>query len=244
MDNSYTYVGEELILFSEAKNWKSYFSCKLFPFLRGDVLEVGAGIGGTVSVLHRPKYTSWTCLEPDREMSAILIDNFIKHGITDNAFIITGSIEDLAEGDQYDTILYIDVLEHIKDDSEELRLAQAHLRPYGRLIILAPAYNWLFSRYDGSIGHYRRYSKKSLKKVMPEGFEMEDIFYLDFFGILLSIANRIMLKQKLPTRRQINIWDTRVVPFSRFLDRIIGYRIGKTVIGIWKKTVAPGLFPA
>jgi hypothetical protein len=61
------------------------------------------------------------------------------------------------------------------------------------------------------------------------------MFYLDSAGLLLSLANKLLLKQRMPTLSQIRIWDNAIIPISRILDRCLAYRIGKTVIGIWEK---------
>ena len=72
MTSGFTYVGSELDLFSEAKNWKSYFRDQLSPYLGEDVLEVGAGLGGTTRVLCRGDERHWVCLEPDASLAARL----------------------------------------------------------------------------------------------------------------------------------------------------------------------------
>ena len=53
--------------------------------------------------------------------------------------------------------------------------------------------------------------------------------------MLLSLANRLLLQQKLPTLKQILFWDKRVIPLSRILDPVLGYRVGKSILGVWQK---------
>src|ERR1051326_7560289 len=69
---SYRYPGEELDVFAHAVNWKRYVRAIVRPYLVGDVLEVGAGIGSTTRVLMDGRQRSWTCLEPDPELAARL----------------------------------------------------------------------------------------------------------------------------------------------------------------------------
>ena len=67
---SESYSGEELVLFEHATRWKRYLGRELGPYLHGDVLEIGAGRGGTTAFLLAPAVTSWCCLEPDPELRA------------------------------------------------------------------------------------------------------------------------------------------------------------------------------
>ena len=75
----------------------------------------------------------------------------------------SGTLSELSDSDKFDTILYMDVFEHIEDDRAELERAAAQLAPDGHLIVLAPAHQWLFTPFDESIGHYRRYSRRTLE---------------------------------------------------------------------------------
>lgn len=230
------YIGNELELFAEATNWKNYWSGKVASYIKGDVLEVGAGIGGTTAILS-PKcsYSTWLCLEPDQKLSDQIEMN---QGISDSIksiSVFNGLISDLPKGKTFDTIIYIDVIEHIKEDRQELEMAYNRLKPEGILIVLVPAHNWLFSPFDKAVGHFRRYNKDRLKSSVPQMMKRERLFYLDSGGFLASIVNKLFLKQSLPTKDQIDLWDKVIVPFSKISDVLIGYLTGKSLIGIWKK---------
>jgi SAM-dependent methyltransferase len=232
------YPGQELELFREARNWKAYFSSCLVPYLQGDILEVGAGIAGTTRVLCDGTQRSWVCLEPDRSM-ATAIEQLIARGeLPACCRLVTGDVRTLSPTACFDAVLYIDVLEHIEDDAGELSLVCEHLKPGGHLLVLAPAHPSLFSCFDQAIGHYRRYSKRTLTDTAPPALEPVDLRYLDSVGFLASLANRLLLKQSLPTVGQIQFWDRSMVPVSRWLDRVLRYRMGKSILGVWRK---PGL---
>lgn len=103
-------------VFAHAVNWKSYFKSHLSAFITGDILEVGAGIGTTTRILCDGFQRSRTCLEPDPSLVKRL-----KQAADDKPFalpvqITTGTLEDLAPALRFDTLLYIDVLEHIEND--------------------------------------------------------------------------------------------------------------------------------
>lgn len=228
---SYTYIGSELELFHEAKNWKDYYYQMICRYLGEEVLEVGAGIGGTTKVLCRRSHSRWVCLEPD---SALIQALKAEPDLPNVCEILQGSLANLSAEECFDAILYIDVLEHIEDDRAEVQRTVAHLKPGGFLIVLAPAHQWLFSPFDRSIGHYRRYNQSMLRKLTPLGLTVTRLRYLDSVGLLASSSNQF-LKQRMPTPGQIKLWDSWMVPVSKVIDPILRYEIGKSVLGVWRK---------
>jgi SAM-dependent methyltransferase len=235
--NDYTYVGSELELFSRAARWKAYLYQQMAPFLGADVLEVGAGIGGTTKVLCRREHSRWLCLEPDGRLAEQLCGALEARELPACCQALVGTLEAVAVAKQppFDTLLYVDVLEHIEHDRGELAQAGGHLKPGGHLIVLAPAHQFLYTPFDKAIGHFRRYSRRSLSALQPPGLQLSQLRYLDSAGMLASLGNRLLLKQSLPTPRQIAVWDNWLVPISTVLDPITGFRIGKSVLAVWRK---------
>lgn len=233
--SDFQYVGGELELFKHCSNWKNYMLASMRPYLRGDVLEVGAGIGGTTQLLCTKAATSWTALEPD----AALIDRFSEF-LSTTAFpapvkLIVGTVNDLPAETHFDCIIYVDVLEHIEGDAAELALAARKLRPGGHLVVLSPAHQFLYSPFDKAIGHFRRYDISGLKAIAPPGLRLEALKYMDMVGMMASLANRSLLKQSMPNARQLWLWDKAMVPVSRLVDPIFGYRFGKSILAVWTK---------
>lgn len=231
----YHYSGEELYLFSKAENWKKYFSAAIKPFITGSVLEAGAGLGKTSPYLINEKVTRWTYLEPDPNLAKKINSGMEESNIGIPASIINGTIANIPVSELYDTILYIDVLEHIEKDQLEINLILQKLAPNGRLIILAPAYNSLMNNFDRAIGHYRRYDKKMLRNLIKNSLSEIKLFYLESTGIGLLWVNKILSRKKYPTQKEVLIWDRLFVPVSRFADKFFRYRFGKTIIGVWQK---------
>jgi SAM-dependent methyltransferase len=229
--SSFEYVGSELDAFAAASNWKVYIAALLQPHVRGAVLEVGAGIGATTRALWHPGVHAWLCLEPDAAMADRLRDLRLSGGSAPE--VVHGTLASLQPGRRFDTVLYIDVLEHIQDDRAELSAATAHLAPGGSLFVLAPAFPSLYSEFDRAIGHCRRYTAASLTAAFPPALRRRAVFYADSAGVLLSAANRLLLRQSLPTPRQIQVWDRVVLPVSRILDPLLGRRVGRSVIAIY-----------
>jgi len=227
------YPGSELELFSRADNWKAYWSGLIIPHIKGRVLEVGAGIGTSTIALSGCEMDSWICLEPDPNLASQIQINMKTLQNMENYEIVVGDINELSNTKTYDTILYIDVLEHIKDDRRELEEAVKLLSEYGKIIILCPAHQWLFSKFDESIGHYRRYNKSMLTEVVPEELKLVQLRYLDSVGLCASLANRLILNKSMPSEMQIKVWDQVMVKISRYIDPFLLYGIGKSIFGIW-----------
>lgn len=230
------YVGKELEIFAAAKNWSLYIASVLRPYLSGVVIEVGSGIGSRAKNLHIFS-TKWIAVEPDLNLSLPLHSEVQKNPIFSNIEIFNGFIGDLPMDQSANSILYVDVLEHIKDDRQELRLAAARLDIGGYLIVLSPAHNFLYSNFDRAIGHHRRYSSASLIDLSPPGCVLVEKKMLDSVGLLASLGNAIFLKRSLPSSGQIYFWDSFMIPLSRLIDRLIFFSLGKSILMIWKKVV-------
>ena len=237
------YVGDELELFQHCTNWKASIARQIRPFLGSRVLEVGAGLGGTTSVLLADGVggvQQWDCLEPDAGLCAQIEQKVASGELPSICRARVGTLTDLDPDERYDTVLYVDVLEHIEDDAGEMRAAVARLAPGGRVVVLSPAYQWLFSPFDAAIGHYRRYSRRTLLAVSPPGARLLRFRYLDSVGVMASGANRFLMKQGMPTPQQLRFWDKVLVPMSRWIDPLVLHLFGKTVIGIWERSAEPG----
>ena len=121
------YEGTELELFQAAVNWKAYWSDKVAPYVRGAALEVGAGLGANIANFRGKSGVQWTLLEPDRAMCEEMSGRARAGQLPPGTEIVCGMLADLPAGRTYDSILYIDVLEHIEDDRAELERAAARL---------------------------------------------------------------------------------------------------------------------
>ena len=229
------YPGNELELFSKATNWKEYWSSIVRTYVGGRVLDVGAGIGANMKYLHSSAVNEWFFIEPDPDLVDKLKRN--KDVLDSGASykIINGTLSSLKNHGSVNTILYADVLEHIEDDRSEMLSAANQLEIGGHLIIVAPSHNFLFSDFDKSVGHYRRYTKKDLLKIAPNNLELVKSFYLDSLGVSLSLANKVILKSSTPTYAQISFWDKLIVPVSRWVDRMLMFTVGKSVVVVFRR---------
>jgi hypothetical protein len=166
-------------------------------------------------------------MEPDADLA---------RQITGASRVITGTLSTLDSSERFEAILYLDVVEHIANDAAELLRATHYLAPGGRLIVLVPAHQFLFSPFDTAIGHHRRYSRRSLRRIGPKNARLNQVLLLDSAGLLASLANKLVLHSANPSLKQIHFWDRTLVPLSRALDRFTFYRVGKSALAIWTLT--------
>lgn len=232
-----TYAGTELDVFGQARNWKRYLRDTVAPWLRGDVLEVGGGIGETTSAFRSGAQSSWTALEPDPRLALRLTARVA--ALTHPVRVVAGTLDSLTDAPIFDCIIYIDVLEHIEHDAAELRSAAARLRPGGTIVVMSPAHQSLYTPFDAAIGHHRRYNRKQVTALTPPGTHLVHAAYLDAVGLTLTLGNRLVLKSASPTLAQVLLWDRWCIPVSRVVDPLIGGRLGKSIIAVWRKEPPP-----
>lgn len=233
--DEFSYIGTELEVFNHATQWKEYYASQLRPFLGEEVLEVGAGIGGTTKILCGENQKRWVCLEPDDTLSNQIKERIGSGELPAKCEVTTKTLQQLEPEQKFDSIIYIDVLEHIENDKEETLAAAAHLKKGGYLIILSPAHQWLYTPFDKAIGHFRRYNKKTLNEALPSELKRVRLIYLDSLGLFASLGNKLILHSSKPSYQQIQFWDKKIVPLSRISDRLLGFSAGKSILGVWQK---------
>ncbi|MBO6979381.1 MAG: class I SAM-dependent methyltransferase [Prochlorococcus marinus XMU1428] len=232
--SNFTYEGSELNVFSKAKNFKRYYYelAKNYISYSQNVLELGAGIGSqTLTFSSKVNFSSWTCIEPDKNNFHTLKSEF-SH---DKRFsLIRSSIDDFQTDKKFDLILLADVLEHIPNDSSALNYLLSLLSDNGILLVYVPACQFLFSTFDSSIGHFRRYSIPTLMQIIPPKSSIKCIKYFDSVGFILSLLNKLFLKSASPSLKQILFWDRIVVPLSNVFDKLLNYKFGKNIFCVIK----------
>ena len=219
------YDGWELEYFDRAINFRNYQFDILKKYIKGIVAEVGPGNGSFLKY-YLPLAEQIDLYEPSNNF----IDN-LKKIKNQKTSIINNNFTQ--KDNAYDTILYLDVLEHIENDENELEIAFKSLKTGGALIINVPAFQHLYSQFDKDIDHFRRYSKNDLKKLTNKfKFSKTKLIYYDSIGYFLSIGSKLITKNYLNNfEKKIKIWDT-LMPISKIIDLIIFNSIGKSLIMI------------
>ena len=135
----------------------------------------------------------------------------------------------------FDSILYINVLEHIQDDRKEITTVYNCLKQNGYACIFVPALPCLYSNFDKKIGHYRRYKKIQLESLFTQDmFEIVKLHYVDFIGIIPWYIFFVLLKKDLDSN-STHLYDTLVVPLIANFEKLIRVPIGKNLILIARK---------
>ncbi len=159
-----------------APNFNRWMADTIEPYVGQRVLEIGAGSGNlTRQLAHRRKYYAATDIEPEHLER---LRNDFRH--RPNLEVRKCDVECAADlepfRDRIDTVVFLNVLEHVKDDGGSLKRLYSVLQPGGRAIVLVPCGQEIFGTLDTALGHYRRYSKAELRARMEEaGFEVERI---------------------------------------------------------------------
>lgn len=230
------YVGTELELFAAASRWKAYVARLIAPYLNApEILEVGAGLGGTTRVFCSGRHQRWVCLEPDPRLASQVQRSIDDRTLPGCCRAVVGTLE--SEGPtlgRFDTLLYMDVLEHIENDREELNRAANHVKPGGHVVALGPAHPFLYTPFDRAVGHYRRYTRAMIRALNPDGLTLVRNEYLDSVGLLASLGNRLVLRSAMPRPSQIAFWDRVLVRASTVLDPLLGHALGKSVLSVWR----------
>ena len=233
------YIGKDLEAMDFAVNYHRWILDLLKPFLGKYLVEVGAGTGSFSELLLETNPETLTLIEPS-EMFAGLKDNpKIKNSATEIILfqnIFTEVADEIKAGQPPDTIIYINVLEHIEDDLTELETVRQTLTPGGRVCIFVPALPILYSEFDKNIGHFRRYRKNDLvQKCVKAGFKIILSRNFDFLGILPWLIKYRLLKSTKMESGAVKLYDDVAVPVIRRLEHFVPPPTGKNLLIVAEK---------
>ena len=224
------YIGLELENFDKAHIWRRYIFFLIKKYFKDDFLEVGAGIGSFTKNYFN-KFNNITLSEVD-------INNFteLKKKFTNNKNISVSNNLTKDINKKFNTIIYLNVLEHIEKDTLEVNTALEKLNPNGYLIILVPAGEKLYGKFDQAIGHYRRYEIDFFKNNNFKNSKLVELCHLDCVGYFLYYVNQFFFKEEVyPSQFKIFIWDKFFTPFTILVDFIFRYKFGKNIMCILQK---------
>ncbi len=214
----------------EARNYREALFTEFKAFLRGEVLEVGAGIGQMTEVLARlPHVKRVLAVEPEPTFCKLHREQHPSHEI------IEGTAADLPPGTQWDAILSINVLEHIREDDHELsRYASLLRKRNGFLCLFVPARPEIFSPIDKDFGHFRRYTRPQLRgRLEQAGFEVVRLDYFNFPGYFAWWLNFCLLKKRCFEEAKVRFFDRVIFPVTHFLESgLFRPPIGQSLIAV------------
>jgi SAM-dependent methyltransferase len=199
----------EFAALSEARNYPKALMAEFGQYLRGDVIEVGAGIGQMTGFLLRlPPITRLLSIEPEPMFAAHFRQSH------PGAELIEGTIEDAPAGVEWDGVLSINVLEHIEADEAELATYKSSLAArHGILCVFVPARPEIYAPIDRDFGHFRRYTRPELRgKLLAAGFAIERLFYFNWVGYFAWWLNFCVLKKRGFEVEKVRTFDRLIFP--------------------------------
>jgi SAM-dependent methyltransferase len=220
----------EFAALAEAKNYRQALFAEFEEALRGDVIEVGAGIGQmTERLVQLPQVRRALAIEPDSGFCAQHRARFPKHEL------LEGTAADLPAKTTCDAILSINVLEHIQDDQTELkRYADLLSERHGALCLFVPARPEIYAPVDKDFGHFRRYTYHELKsKLRQAGFSISRLHYFNFVGYFAWWLNFCALKKRLFEPEKVRFYDRVIFPIVHGLEsRVLRPPFGQSLLAI------------
>ena len=233
-ENRFLYETDELEALRHAKNYYSWIISYFNPYLGQSLVEVGAGIGTfsdyIINNIKQP-YTL-SLYEPAENNFEELQKKYSTHK---NLKLIQGYFEH-SDDNKYDTLIVNNVLEHIDDDVNFIKEVNKSLVHEGKLLIFVPALDFLYSDFDKSLGHFRRYSKGSLTKMLESiGFKIIKARYFNFIGIITWYIFFKLLKKKTLNISSIKFYDKYVIPILVKVEGIFEPPLGQNLLVIAEK---------
>ena len=227
------YFGRDLEAMSFAINYHKWILEEFKPYFGNKVAEVGAG-SGNFSELLIENLEQLTVFEPSDNMYPLLNQRFTEHPQVQS--VHSTFIEAPSEHKtNLDTVIYVNVLEHIKDDAAELSHIFDVLQQGGHALIFVPALRFLYSNLDKDLGHFRRYHKKDLINLAhSSGFSVVKMHYFDFTGIVPWYIWFVLCKKTMISTH-VSYYDRIVVPIIQKIEQALRPPIGKNLLMVLKK---------
>lgn len=230
---------QTLEVIEKADKFNRYMYQTIKPFCKGDILEIGSGIGNISQFFLQDSASIMLsdirevyCQNLEKKFSGYknLLDIKIIDLIDpdfDNRF------RDLLN--TFDSIFALNVIEHIAEDELAIRNCYKLLRKGGRLIILVPAYQQLYNGFDVALEHYRRYTVKTLSPLFTNNnFEIVHKQYFNTMGILgWFVSGKLQKNQTIP-EGQMSLYN-KMVPVFRLIDKVTFNKVGLSVIVVGEK---------
>jgi SAM-dependent methyltransferase len=220
---------------STARRLNRWMFESIRPFVKGNILEIGSGIGnisecfvqGRIPLSLSDMNEEYCRRLREKFSGEASVKDVLRIDLADKTFSTTYA----GIAGSFDTVYALNVIEHIVDDRLAVANCKALLAPGGQLILLVPVYPALFSRFDRELGHYRRYTRRSLEKLLSTDFDMAKTWYFNAAGLPGWFLFGSVLRRKVITKGQLAVYD-RLVPLFRSLDAILGHRVGLSVIAV------------
>lgn len=201
-------------MLSKAVRYQKWILSEFAPEIHGSVLEVGAGIGNFTRLLVEQATEVWA-LEPDQGACRLIEELSLP-----KVRVLCAPLSEFHETRQrFDTAVFINVLEHIENDSLALSTVHQLLRPRGGVCLLVPAHNWLYGPIDARFGHFRRYPVREVRQLLEStGFHVETCRYFNPVGALGWLLFHKVLRRQQISPRSVWLSERLAIPIGKRLE--------------------------
>jgi SAM-dependent methyltransferase len=214
---------------SEAKRYHQWLTDLAFPHLGDHPVEIGSGLGGYAKTWLEDGLPAITVTERDESRLGVLQSTF---GADPRVTVSDLDVFAPPQGD-HSAMVAMNVLEHIEDHVGALRSAHSLLRPGGAVIMFVPAFQFAMSEFDRAIGHYRRYTVRSLSDVYEAaGLRVETIHYINAPGLLAWFTGMRLMGMTPKYGPTVKLWDAAVVPVARSVESLVRPPFGQSVFAV------------
>lgn len=234
------YAGTELVAMAEAHNYQRWILSRCRPHLGRVVLEHGAGVGTYSTLLLRERIEKLVALEPAANLLPVLGAELATRGAQGaRAEIVSGTLEANAaalRAHGVESVVSINVLEHIADDEGTLRTMHDVLPDGGRLILFVPALPWLYGSLDVAFEHFRRYGRRELvDKVTRAGFSVVNARFVNLPGVLPWWLAGRLLRGRTLAPGAVRFYDRFVLPLVAWLEDRFPPPLGQNLLLIARR---------
>ena len=234
----FSYASDELESMSGAVNYYGWIVERFRPFLGRRILEVGAGIGTFSEYLLRAAPEARvTLLEPAENNLRLLTARFVGNP---RATVMRGVLDvSIGEASQ-DSVVAVNVLEHVPDDRDFVAQAHRALVPGGHLVLFVPAGPGIFGTLDEAFEHHRRYTREGLRRLVQDGgFEVVALAYSNLPGVAAWWLSGKVLRRRTVTSSWVRLYDRLVIPWVRALERRWEPPRGQSLLVVGRKAQEP-----
>ncbi|MBF0285763.1 MAG: methyltransferase domain-containing protein [Magnetococcales bacterium] len=224
------YLGDELAALSLAMNYYRWVAEAFRPWVHGDGVEIGAGIG-TFAALLQDRLATLELVEPSTHLIPPLTARFAH---APQVRILHTDLEGYLQqrpAASLDAIILVNVLEHVEQDEAMVRALVQTLRPGGSLLLFVPALPWLYNGVDRRYGHHRRYVKKALVALAEEsGLIVRQCRYVDLMGVLPWWLMRFRGDGPIFMPGMVRLYDRWFIPLTRWIEGFFSPPLGKSLL--------------
>lgn len=224
---------------SQSRRFSNWMYKEIFPALKGDILEIGSGLGTySEKIIQNISPTSnitLTDISPSYLEKLARKFSSPKNVLVSRLDLNCKEDYDKTGYEKFDSIVALNVLEHVENDGLALQQLYKMLKSDGILVLLVPCHKFLYNRIDKNVGHFRRYTKKELEfKISKTPFVVKRTFYFNMLGIVGWYLNGTLAKNGQISSPAFKVFDC-FVPLSQYIERLLDRKIGLSIICYLKK---------